>query len=319
MSLAVPSPSVEPFIAGLLGAIDVDGGPTGEQLSVLSAMAKHLWHREDLVHTASPIGPAEVAERITDPVTRRRFHEILLTLEVCRHPLTRSQVDRVEQYGSSLHFEGPDLKILRDLVDSGVAAASADFKRFLMKNLDARIEPQLRQVRVTAEPEPGLVARLRPLADLPDGTLGRAFIDMYERNEIPLPGIRGAKMNHWFVAHDMTHVIAGIDTTIPGEVALSAFQMALDDNEVNRGALLGSLVVHEAGFAQSAKVRSESATLDTPGAAELLGQEMARGAACRADFSLVDHLAIAHHPLAEIRADFGVAPPADPDDGHHCW
>lgn len=95
--------------------------------------------------------------------------------------------------------------------------------------------------------------------------------------------------------------------------------MALDDNEVNRGALLGSLVVHEAGFAQSAKVRSESATLDAPGAAELLGQEMARGAACRADFSLIDHLAIAHHPLAEIRADFGVTPPTDPDDGHHCW
>ena len=140
------------------------------------------------------------------------------------------------------------------------------------------------------------------------------------RAKVPGPGEKlAAKMNHWFVAHDMTHVIAGIDTTSAGEVALSAFQMAMNDNEVNRGALLASLVVHEAGFAQSTKVHSESAILDTPGAAELLGREMARGAACFADFSLIDHLVIAHRPLEEIRAEFGVLPPVDPDDGHHCW
>ena len=319
MSFGVPPAVLEPFIAGLLGAIDVDGGPTSEQLSVLSAIAAHVWHREDLVHSVEPLGPREVAEQIKDSVTRRRFHEVLVTLEVCRHPLTRAQARRVEEYGSTLHFEGPDLKIFRDLVDRGIGAASADFKRFLLGNLDARIEPRLRELAVTTEPEPELVARLRPMGDLPAGTLGRAFMDMYERNGIPLPGIEGAKMNHWFVAHDMTHVIAGIDTTSAGEVALSAFQMAMNDNEVNRGALLASLVVHEAGFAQSTKVHSESAILDTPGAAELLGREMARGAACFADFSLIDHLVIAHRPLEEIRAEFGVLPPVDPDDGHHCW
>jgi len=319
MSLVIPTPVIEPFVAGLLGAMDVDGGPTNEQLSVLSAIAEHLWHREDLVHAVAPLGPNEVAERITDSVTRRRFHEVLLTLEMCRHPLTQAQVDRVEEYGSVLHFEGPDLEILRDLVDNGVRAAASDFKRFLLGNLDARIEPQLRDVSITTEPEPELVARLLTMGDLPNGTLGRAFIDMYERNSIPLPGVQGAKMNHWFVAHDMTHVIAGVDTTSAGEIALSAFQMAMNDNEVNRGALLASLVVHEAGFAQSEKVRAESAILDTPGAAELLGQEIARGSACLADFSLIDHLVIAHRPLEEIRAEFGVQPPTDPEDGHHCW
>ena len=54
---------------------------------------------------------------------------------------------------------------------------------------------------------------------------------------------------------------AGIEPTGPGEIALSAFQMAMDDNAVNRGALLASLVVHEAGFAGSAASAAEAGIL----------------------------------------------------------
>ena len=57
----------------------------------------------------------------------------------------------------------------------------------------------------------------------------------------------------------------------------------------------------------------------TPGAAELLGQEMGRGAACTGDFSLVDHFELAPLPLTEVRERYGVPAPVDPDDGHHCW
>ena len=95
--------------------------------------------------------------------------------------------------------------------------------------------------------------------------------------------------------------------------------LIVDDNEVNRGALLASLVVHEAGFARSESSAAEAGVLATPGAAELLGQEMARGAACTADFSLVDHMALFERPLAEVREEFGVGRPPDPDDGHHWW
>jgi hypothetical protein len=126
-------------------------------------------------------------------------------------------------------------------------------------------------------------------------------------------------MNHFFVAHDMTHVIAGIEPTGPGELALSAFQMAMDDNDVNRSALLASLIVHEVGVGSAGKLTSESGTLADGVAAELFARELARGAQCTADFSLVDHFALAPLPLTEVRARFGVMPPVDPEDGHHCW
>ena len=58
---------VEVFVAGLLGAIDVDDGPTDEQLAVLQAFVTHLWKRPDLdLATVTPLRPAEVADRLPD-------------------------------------------------------------------------------------------------------------------------------------------------------------------------------------------------------------------------------------------------------------
>jgi ubiquinone biosynthesis protein Coq4 len=34
-----------------------------------------------------------------------------------------------------------------------------------------------------------------------------------------------------FVAHDMTHVITGYEPTAPGELALGAFQISMNDSQ----------------------------------------------------------------------------------------
>ena len=48
MTLLVSAELVEPVTSALLGAIDVDGGATDEQLAVLQAIVTHLWERGDL-------------------------------------------------------------------------------------------------------------------------------------------------------------------------------------------------------------------------------------------------------------------------------
>lgn len=320
MPFHVPAPSVEPMLAALLGAIDVDGGPNREQVILLRAIAEHVWGRVDLDPAGiTPLGPADAARALPDPLLRRRFHEVVIALEVCRHPLTATQVERVEAYATALGFTGPDLGMLRDLVEVGTERAAADFHRFLAGNLAERVEPGLGGVAPADAPEPGLVARLAAFADIPDGSVGRAYLAFYERHRLTLPGAVAIDMNHFFVAHDMTHVIAGIEPTGAGEVALSAFQMGMDDNDVNASALLASLVVHEAGFGAPPTVAAEERILDGVGAAELLARELARGARCSGDFSLVDHFALAPLPLGEVRERFGVGAPQDPHDGHHCW
>ena len=56
MSLRLAPDRVEPMVCALLGAIDVDGGATEEQLAVLAAIAANLWERPDLIPGPDP-GP----------------------------------------------------------------------------------------------------------------------------------------------------------------------------------------------------------------------------------------------------------------------
>ena len=321
MSLALAPELVEPFVAGLLGVCDVDGGPTEEQLVVLQAIVSQVWRRPDLdLRAKTPLDPAQLAAAIQSPTDRRHFQEMIVTLEACRHPLLDAQLERAEAYETAIGIVGPDAALFRTMVDEGTDRAKADFARFLNGSVEDRVEPSLRDVAVPeGASEPELVAHIEKLRACAPGTLGHAYVEFYEIAGLPFPGVEATPMNHFYVGHDMTHVISGIGTTAEAEVALSAFLMAMADDSVNRSALLASLIVHEAGFGDSNKVKAEQGILARPGAVELLAAEIARGGECRADFSRVDHFAMAERPLAEIRAEFGVLTPANTDDGHHLF
>lgn len=321
MPRLVPPELVESVVRALVGAADVDGGPTAVQLAVLRAVTTHLWLRPDLDPAEmAPLGPAEAAAAIPDAAARRRFHTVLVTIEQCRHPLTPAQVERVEEYAVALGGDGPDLVLFRELVDEGRARAAADFARFFAEMIPSRAEPSLRAMADRAPaPDPALVARLEALHDLPEDTLGWSYVEFYRRAGITMPGIDGSALDPMYVAHDMIHVISGIAPTGEGEIALGGFQVAMDDNPVNSFAFLSPLIVHEAGFAGVDTIEESAGTLSRPYAAELLGRSMARGAATTGDFAFVDHFELAPLPLATVREHFGVLRPEDPNDGHHLF
>jgi hypothetical protein len=320
MTLALPAELIEPFVGGLLAGIDVDGGPTDEQSKVLSAIVTHVWERPDLsLSNIRPVGSKELAELLGSVDHRTMFHELHMTLETCRHPQSPVQVAAVEEYAAALEVGGDDLRIFRDLVMEGVESATADFQRFLTQSLATRFEPSLAGLPVDPDhPEELLAEKLEAFAEYGPGTLGRAYLTFYERFNLTMPGVEASSINHFFVAHDMTHTIAGLATTVPGEVALSAFQFAMNNNEQNRAALLASLIVHEAGFAHPEHLaEADIAILSTDSAVLLLGQELRRGSECTGDFSLADHFALAPMQLSDVRAEFGVRPPVNVHDGHH--
>lgn len=311
----------EAVVGGLVGSADVDGGPSNEQWQIIGAITASLLARPDLAPPAiDPLGPDELAAALPTGEARHRFHELMVAVEACRHPLTDIQVARAEAYAAALGVEGPDLTLMRTFVNDGLDRAATDFSRFLDGNLAQRAEPQLATLPVIADrPEPALALRLEALTECPAGSLGQGLLAFYDRWGLPIPGREASGMNHFFVSHDMTHVIAGIEATAAGEIALSAMQMAMDPNSTNSSALLASLIVHEVGFGRAGKVAPEAGVLADPTAATLFGHSLARGAACTSDFSLVDHLALVDEPLAEVRGRFAVPPPADPNDGHHHW
>ena len=74
--------------------------------------------------------PARPPPPSPTPLARRRFNELLVTLELCRHPETPAQVERVEEYAEAMEVGGPHLQIVRTWIDEGAERATADFDRF---------------------------------------------------------------------------------------------------------------------------------------------------------------------------------------------
>jgi len=308
-------------VRGLIGGIDVGDGPTDEQLAVLATVVGPVWGRDDIdLRAIGALGPDELAAAVTDPVARRRFYEVLVTLEMCRHPLLNDQVERVEQYAAALGLSPRDLQIFRDLIDEGTKKAAADFSRYFDDMIEARSEVRFQNDPIQAEtPEPEIVRALEGFADLPDGSVGRAFLDFYARNKLEMPGLRASTVNHMYVAHDFVHVITGIEPTGPGEVALGGFQMAMDDNPVNTFAFLSPIIVHETGISAIDNLVVTEGVMQRPGAIDLLAESFARGTNTSGDFAFIDHFAIAGLPLEQVREQYGVRAPVSALEGWHHW
>jgi len=312
-NLILPADQVEPVSRALLGAIASDDGPTEEQLAVLRALLVHLWDRPDLVaEDLEAFEPAAAADAVTDPAIRRRLNELMVVLEVSRHPQTPAQVARIEEYALACGMGGPELEICRDWINVGVARAMEDFERFYAESLVTLSEPSLRERYLRLdEPDLELAAQLEALHDLPEGTLGHAFVEFHTRNGLTMPGVDTHTPAH-YVSHDMNHVIAGYEPTGPGEIALGAFTLAMQDNDANWLQFMTNLLIHEGGMLKHGEIMPKAETLSRPGATELLGEALERGSQCTADFSQADHMSLAPLPLDEVRAQFNVVPLATP-------
>jgi hypothetical protein len=312
MARVIDAEHVEPVVRAMVGAADVGGGPTDEQLSVAGALARGYFEVDLDPRTLEPLSPAAVADAFGDPAQRRRLRELLVLVELCRHPSSEEQVARVEEYCAALGESGPGMAIARDLVDGSRATAAADFARFLGDVVTPLYEPQLAArygVNLDA-PDEALAARLRALGDAPAGSLGRAYVEFYERYGFDLPGI-ALSSPAVFVSHDMCHVIGGYEPIGVEEIALGAMQLGVADTDTHWMQFLGNLGVHEAGYLDGGgKLVPKEGTLNRPGAADTLAHAFWRGARCAGDFTTVDHLARAHEPLEDVRASFGIPPRA---------
>ncbi len=313
MSVSVEAEEVEPLVAGLVGGIDVDGGPSDEQVAVLGSIVSDLWRRSDLgLSKVAPLGPADTAAALVRPEARLRFCEILMTLELCRHPQSQKQVARVEKYVSALGVSEIEVETTREALERGADETSKDLERFYGEILPEISEVSLRDnyLRLN-EPDHELAKRLRSLHDLPEGTLGHAYVEFYRRNNITLPGDDIHLPAH-YVNHDMNHVITGYEPTAPGEIARSGFLWAANDSRRNWLEFLITMSIHETGVLNHGDIRAKVATLDRRGVPELLGEGLRRGAQCAVDLSQVDHLAIVERPLSDVRTQFNVIPLAHP-------
>ena len=305
----VRADEVEPIVAGLLGGISTKSGPTAEQLIVLESITRDLWGRGDIdVKNLTPLSSAELAKALPRQAARERFAEIMMTLELCRHPMSKEQVALAEKYIAAMGIGDVEVEVTRTVITRGAEAAATDLERCYQKILPEISELSLRDRYLRLDkPDHALAERLRKLRDLPEDTLGYQYLEFYRRNNIELPGDDTHLPAH-YVNHDMNHVLTGYEPTAPGEIARSGFLLATNDSHHNWLEFLLTMSIHESGVLNHGDIRAKVATLDRTGVPEFLGEGLQRGAKCTVDLSQVDHLAIAHLPLEQVRADFSIEP-----------
>jgi hypothetical protein len=312
---------VEPAVAGLLGSISTTSGPTAEQLIVLDSITRHVWGRGDIdLQNLTPQSPDDAAKALKRPEARLRFAEIVMVLELCRHPMSIEQVDLAERYVAAMGIDGLEIESTRIAIVKGAEAAATDLERCYQQILPEISELSLRDRYLRLDkPDHALAERLRALRDLPENTLGFQYLEFYRRNKIELPGDDTHLPAH-YVNHDMNHVITGYEPTAPGEIARSGFLLATNDSRHNWLEFLLTMSIHESGVLNHGDIRAKVATLDRAGVPDFLGEGLARGVKCTVDLSQIDHLSIAHLPLEQVRAQFSVVPlqsapdPSAPDE-----
>lgn len=290
--------------AGLLGAASVGPGPTAEQVNVIASLLRGYFGADQGVDVASldPLAPADAASRI-EQGDRKRFVDLLVVLEFCRHPDDGhrdgdAQADRVEEYARALDVDEPFLAVARDALTATQAEVMADWARF---REPLRFEPGV------FEADPALAARLRALGELPEGSLGRAYFDFYARWDIAFPGEAGGG-DASLVDHDFCHVLAAYEPDAPSEIALQAMLTSATNFEHHFSGLVASLSLYESGTFDILEIAPTVAALDRPGATDELAEAFRRGADCTCDFSAIDHLARAAEPIDQIRAECGIPP-----------
>lgn len=139
MSLLIPKDLTPTFVSGLLGVSDVATGPTTEQVSVIDAIARHLWGMDTT--GLGPIDPSAVADAVHDLEHRRRFVQFAIVISFCRHPNSQEQVSRMEQYASALGISGDQIEVEQKWISEDAEKASADFIRTYGKYLPELSEP----------------------------------------------------------------------------------------------------------------------------------------------------------------------------------
>ena len=170
VTFATGAPDV--FVAGLLGAVDVDGGPTDEQLAVLRAFVTHVWQRPDLdLATLTPLRPERARGPPAGDEARLRFCEMVMVLELCRHPQSAAQV--AVRRGSARPRSASRASRWRrpaTALEQGAAVVAADLERLYGEILPEVSERSAPRPLPDARPARSHLAdRLRALADLPPG------------------------------------------------------------------------------------------------------------------------------------------------------
>jgi hypothetical protein len=299
-----------------LGALrSIEPAPSVEQDRYLELIAR--LHGASIQATALPAPSArDTAAIISEPHARKRLVQLGIVMSMVNGKITPESIAGVSELARALEVQEPGIATLRrvaagqrrrvqmDVMGRTAGKIIADAYRETGLLGAFRIVLAFFQVFEDRE----MLARFRKLERAPADSLGHALWKHCTERGLRLPGERGGIPERGLF-HDVGHILAGYDTDSEGEILQSAFQAGYMRKDGFGFMLLGIIHWH-----MGIKITPVSEGVTGYFDVEKVMTALARGAACKVDLSdseKFDFWSLAHLPVSQLRADFGV--PALPE------
>lgn len=297
----------------VLGADGVIG-PVEEKM--VAAAQRHILGTDVDFAALATIEPEAFASRITDPGLRWQLIGAMVINSFAGGEAGREQLDVIEAFAAALDIDLPEVKTLRHFVERSLALLRFDVLRgmYIGETMADiwRTDGMRGIVRLIGgmaglREDPALAAKYHTLGDMPEGSLGRILYRHYREHGFSLPGEKHGGPET-IVLHDVAHVLGGYGTDPAGELQVAAFTAGFRRAQ-SWSILIFILCQFDLGvrIAPAAGAAAEVGLLDP----EPFFTALARGGRMTVDlFDGWDLWAAAPRPLAELRAEYGVTPPA---------
>jgi hypothetical protein len=183
------------------------------------------------VHQLSTISPEELAEIVVDPEERSAVIQRLIVVTLIDEAASPEEIVLVQQFAKALAVDEPVVDQMKLAAKGHRLCLAIDFFRrgFIGKPFrDSWQKHGFRGIVNTIRAFQGNVTlesaqKFQRLESLPDGSLGRAYLDYMRNNSFPLPGEpKGAPEMLMF--HDLGHTLTGFSTEVAGEVQMAGFE-----------------------------------------------------------------------------------------------
>jgi hypothetical protein len=267
-----------------------------------------------------PTSARQLAEAVADPRARAAAVELMVVLELTRHPLPEDVERCVARAAEELDVEAPVLEAARDYAHGHLERMHSDLARQswyteqvesslfhgkLLRVLKSRVS-YLRGIDA-----PLIAVRWQALRNCPEGSWGLAVAEFYDAHHFPFPG-ESHGIEEIGAHHDWVHVLAGYDATPEGELDVFAFIAAASDDPHCFTQLAITMALFQNGATTTAHGKqiaiARTDTLSDPGAADRFALAIGRGVACTVDAMALDHFLYKDEPLEEMRRRFNVLP-----------
>jgi hypothetical protein len=298
-----------------------DGDLTALQHLLVEAVVKAMTGiPPDLA--AGPISPAEFAQVMAarEETFRTRIVQLVILLVLVEQPIPPDVVGRASVLARESGVDEGMLAIAQDFASGSLGLASIDFERNgYTAGWDAghervlHVSSRLAKAWDAVVDDPALARQWQGLEDLPGEALGRRVTEFYRARGFDYPG-RPGSAPPLLAQHDWVHVVADYGTTVEAELEVFAF-IARANDDMRAFSLLAMVVsLFETGYLATGAglFESDRGHLSRAGVATRLADAMRRGARCTGsiDFLQTDWFSLAHLPVDEVRAMFGVLPKA---------